>query len=53
MSLKHSCTLIVPIHDAVIHAPLERLQMRSLLNPLARRIATRTDVVFEDLAARV
>ena len=31
----------------------ERALARRLLNPLASRIATRTDVVFEDLVARV
>ena len=31
----------------------QRAPLRRLLNPLARRIATRTDVVFEDIFVRV
>lgn len=30
MSLKHSYTLIAPLYDAIIRAPLERLRLRSL-----------------------
>lgn len=33
--------------------PGERAPLRRLLNPLARRLATRTDVVFEEVAAQV